>query len=366
MKRVRMVGPLAVLALSALLPSPVFGQTGDPNEDARRLTAAFISDHLGPRIQDNVPLVAPSSSLTYRFNPQLDVWERAEVTLGSIFLDRAETLGRGFLDVSVSYGYAHYAEVNGRSLFSELVKDDPAGTDTVFRFQLRDVELQLISFAGTYGLTEDIELSLVVPLERISIVSRFDTKPLVIESDELREDNVGVGDIAMGGKWVAVRSDYANIAAKISLKVPSGDADRALGLGDTILTPTLLASKTFWGSFEPHLQLGIETNLDELDESRCQYAAGVTYQPYQDAGGLLRAIGLTVDFVGRVDLDVPDNRNRGSFFGTSRQENVMDIAPGAKFALGKRGVVFASVQLPLNDDSLRADIVPVGGVELVF
>jgi hypothetical protein len=65
-------------------------------------------------------------------------------------------------------------------------------------------------------------------------------------------------------------------------------------------------------------------------------------------------------------LAPPQDRNSGSFFGTNRQENIVDFAPGMKLNLWGSALLFFAVQIPVNDDGLRADVVPVGGLEYIF
>jgi len=39
-------------------------------------------------------VVSASAGFTYRYNPQLEVFERTSDTLGPLFLERPDTLGR--------------------------------------------------------------------------------------------------------------------------------------------------------------------------------------------------------------------------------------------------------------------------------
>jgi hypothetical protein len=57
---------------------------------ANDTTDLFVSETIGPRIQDNIPLVSSSSAFTFRWDSELEVWQRSERTSGGIFLERAE------------------------------------------------------------------------------------------------------------------------------------------------------------------------------------------------------------------------------------------------------------------------------------
>jgi hypothetical protein len=334
---------------------------------ANDTTDLFISETIGPRIQDNIPLVSSSSAFTFRWDSELEVWQRSERTSGGIFLERAEPLGRGRIDFSISYAYVKYDEINGRDLSDELRTTDENGA--LYTFHVRDAEAQLANFTLTYGLNDRIDVSLVVPVERIYIVSSFTVAEAngdVSTSNTDRREHVGVGDIVMRGKWQALESKYANIATGLELKVPSGDPDKALGLGDTRLTPWLYASQIYAGRIEPHAQAGFEINLAYAQKSRFAWGAGLDVGLFSAPRSALQNVGLVAEAFGRTDLDAPDDDNPNSFFGQARQRNIMDMAVGFKLAFAHEVLIFFATQFPLNSDGLRAEFIPVGGLEAAF
>ena len=149
--------------------------------------------------------------------------------------------------------------------------------------------------------------------------------------------------------------------------MPSGDPDKGLGVGDTRLGVLTYRSHTFLDdTLEPYLNLGVEVNLAEARDSRLFYGAGVTYQLW--ASGYRRGanVGFTVDLIGKADLVPPEDRNTGSFFGTARQRNILDVAPGVKLELSDHVLFFGAVEVPLTSDDLRTDFTPIGGVEVIL
>src|SRR5262249_35639770 len=76
---------------------------------------ALAQASAGPNA-NNIPLISASAGFTYRYNPQLEVFERSAETLGPIFLERPETLGQGKFNVNVSWQYVEYKEFDGQSL----------------------------------------------------------------------------------------------------------------------------------------------------------------------------------------------------------------------------------------------------------
>lgn len=49
-----------------------------------------------------------------------------------------------------------------------------------------------------------------------------------------------------------------------------------------------------------------------------------------------------------------------------KRNDIADFSFGLRYALGTSGSVFFGVIVPLNDDGLRADFIPSGGIEYTF
>src|SRR5262245_9664203 len=75
---------------------------------------------LGPAPANTVALTYPvasaSSSVTYVYNPKLDVLERRTGVGGPIIGERAETIGRDVLNAGLSYSFVHLTSINGDDL----------------------------------------------------------------------------------------------------------------------------------------------------------------------------------------------------------------------------------------------------------
>src|SRR6185369_5828340 len=125
----RPIGGVLLLLLGA---SPVLaGSLRDALPQAARLTGieggtAFdaLSNAIADAAARNLPIVAASAGFTYTYNPELEVFERSSETLGPLFLERPDTLGRGKLNVNVSYQYVELNEIDGTDL-DKLEARDP-------------------------------------------------------------------------------------------------------------------------------------------------------------------------------------------------------------------------------------------------
>src|SRR5262245_62833731 len=122
--------PAAATTLSAQLPKAA-QLVGIQNPGS-----AF--DALGTALADTVartlPVLSASAGYTYRYDPSLEAFVRTSDTLGPLFLERPDTLGRGKINVNVSYQYVELNEVNGtpssdlQSPFDIVLAHTEAGT----------------------------------------------------------------------------------------------------------------------------------------------------------------------------------------------------------------------------------------------
>ena len=169
-----------------------------------------------------------------------------------------------------------------------------------------------------------------------------------------------------------------NLAAGATLRLPTGDARDFQGLGDYMLTPFVTLSQEY-GRMHLHASGGIELNWDASDRSRARYAAGVAFS-------LLDQLALNVDIIGssylttdRLSVRVPQFVNAPGTseatpntlpvmrtFSHKIRPDMVDLAVGFKANVYGAIVGYANVFLPLNDDGIRADVIPSAGLEVSF
>src|SRR5438876_5677372 len=88
-----------------------FDQSMHPFAD----TAVPVLQKLEVRGAD-FPVTSTSPGFSFRYNPELGMFEPATASLGPVFVDRADTLGRGRLDVGATYLFARLTELQGGDL----------------------------------------------------------------------------------------------------------------------------------------------------------------------------------------------------------------------------------------------------------
>ena len=150
-------------------------------ESAEELTT--LNDALRGQL-GNFPLPSPASGFTFRFDPTLGTLTRSTESFGPIFADRAETVGRGKFDLGFSYQHFTYDDLDGKDLengelqltfLHEQTGDSDARFfegDTITAQIYADITTDLFVFSGTYGLLDNLDVSVAIPIVRNSMTCK--------------------------------------------------------------------------------------------------------------------------------------------------------------------------------------------------
>jgi hypothetical protein len=351
----------------------------------RKLSAALAA------ARSQAPFPSAGGAFTFAWDDELETYLRSQQSLGPGVAERAQTLGRRAVAFSVAYTRLDFDSMEGDSLdhlrtrqpaltddfLAQLPEGDRArAEDNVLETTLNlDFGFDLVYLTAAYGITDSIDVSLALSVNRAHMRARAEaviTDPdgdegaffqvtqhgVVIGGDgpicstdfRCAEDGFddsafGTGDIYLRGKWHAYDFTFADLAVAGVLTLPTGNADDLLGFHDPTFTPWLIASKT-WGRVSPHVNLGYAIRSDD-DVSQAAWIAGAEVRAFD-------WLTLTGDFLGYHD-DERDGIN----------DDVLQSAIGGKVELFG-AVISASFQFPLNDDGLRADVIYTGQVEYTF
>ncbi|MGE3497533.1 MAG: hypothetical protein AB7N53_06525 [Candidatus Binatia bacterium] len=341
--------------------------------------------------RSQVPLPSSSGAFSFAWDPEVDTFVRFEQSLGSIFAERAQTLGRGRFNIGMSYQRVEFSTLEGDSLsnirstqraFTQAYLDNlPPDDQVIFGDDIVQTKLDmsfnfdLFYVSAAYGLTDNLDASLGLAVNRATMkgralamtvdpdgdgagafVANFTANqrgvitngtgavcgfPFRCAEDSFDESATGTGDIFVRLKWHADDFRYADLALAGVLTIPTGNADDFLGFHDPTFTPWLIASKNF-GRFSPHVNLGYAIRSDE-DVRQAQWIAGADFLG-------TRWLTLSADFLGYHD-DIDD---------------VIQSAIGFKLNPWGGLVLNAGFQFPVNRDGLRADVIYTGQIEYNF
>jgi hypothetical protein len=368
------------------LAAPPPGSPFPTHEPHFTIASAAAINRLNEQIAAEIgvfPFSAAVGGFTFAFEPGLGTFVPTTETLGPLFAERAPTLGRGRLNVQASFTSFKYDEFNGESLdhlqvVTQHQPDVIPPNDSLELFELDtirinmdlDIRVWILALAATYGLTDRLDVGLLVPIVHVSmdVKARAEVVPSPANRfpgvhtfvggpespfDRARGEATGIGDIMLRAKYHLLKSQTVDLAGAVLVKLATGDEDNFLGTGDTTIRPFLVVSRTFAALFgsrisvTPHLNLGYEVNLDHDDRSALEYVVGF------DVG--TRRFVVVGEFLGSHQLH-----------GDGIGDNILTASVGIKWNPWKRLLLAANVQFPLNNEGLRSHLIPTFGVEYSF
>src|SRR5204863_2307799 len=77
-----------------------------------------VGKALAVSVGKSLPVPSASSGITFTFDPATSAFERSTEVLGQLFLERANPIGKGRFNFSVTYQWVDIDEVDGRPLDS--------------------------------------------------------------------------------------------------------------------------------------------------------------------------------------------------------------------------------------------------------
>ena len=155
-------------------------------------TLGLLVQQLAPGAAD-FPAVSTVPGLSFRYNAELQAFERSSGSLGPVYVERPQTVGRGRFDVGFSYLFQDFDELEGDSLDGlsfRLGHADccggpgfvtPDGTiggtpETTFErdtadliFDKFDLESHVLSLYATYGITDRWDVNVLLPIISTSL-----------------------------------------------------------------------------------------------------------------------------------------------------------------------------------------------------
>ena len=368
--------------------SDVLEPTVDPVQEV--LAKPFV-DELQRTISRGADFTATATTpgFVYKYNPDLNAFERASTTLGPAFLERAETVGPGRADIGITLLYADFQDKDGDDLDgleeSFLVRTAGAfsGGATAI-YDSFDLETFGAYLSGTYGLTEQLDVNVLVPAfyTTLDVRKRTRAEGATTRSATADDDALGLGDVQLRGKLQTPEIGGIPTAVGLAVRFPTGEEEDFQGIGDYTVTPSFIVSKAV-ARLDYHGSLGFEFNADDMERSRFQYGAGVSWAATDWLTANLDFLGNSQlqdddisevvpvarssfsDVPGDITLKAQEGGKTEVLTSIDRQD-VLDLAVGLKFNPFGKGVFFASIIVPLNQDGVRPDFIPAGGFEISF
>lgn len=403
--------PASLVLLSADRNARSFGnpiQTSGPGGIARLFSRALSGNILTE--SSVIPLPSGSAGFEYAFNPSLNVFERTSIGLGAVFNERVNTLGKGVFAFGVSYIRQDFDTFNGSSLSKlRLTNKLFPGQQSLGPFldtgivdaQVNlDITTNSVALYGIYGLTDWIDMSLLLPITEISlraksklqqgsttllsdfaaflpdsrcgverarqgqcrisdfIILRGSRTPGVgtsfaflqqAQTDKIDKSRVGIGDLLIRAKARLLDSYWGSFGGLAEITLPTGNEKNFLGDGAFKMRGLILYSTSFFNNrMNFHLNGGGRVTSQISSKNALDYGSALDF-------AISSRFSLVAEMIGSWRAD-PQGLPR----------HFLDGAFGFKVNPFGGLILNASFRLPATDDGLRSDLIYLAGLEYDF
>jgi hypothetical protein len=356
----------------------------------------------------SLPLPAPASGFTYRFDPGLGVFTRSTSSFGPILAERAETIGARRVSMGFAYQRLAFDSIENIDLQSvpAVFTHDNAELrggreDVITTVNSIDSEVTRSAAFLTYGVTNDFDISIAVPYVTTDIVvtsdatiRRIGTTIPEIHFFRGADDGIGdrriytafghasgIGDMTIRMKQAIKKSPRNGFALGLDLRLPTGDERNLLGTGAPAVQPWGAWSATS-GTLAPHINLGYQWNgssilAGDIEAGVSEDLPDVVVYALGAVVAVHPRITLALDVLGRYIIDSPrvELTDFHALDGRSVYPNItfdtgdineLSSAVGLKINVAGRLLVNTNLLVRLNDGGLRDKISPLVGIEYAF
>jgi hypothetical protein len=354
-----------------------------------------FSDAIAAAVARSFIVPSGSAPLAFRFDYDAGAFERIGELSANLYLDSPRPLGKGKFSFALSYQHFDVERFGGQDLddlHDPVPFVDPATKVPVLSFQKVDIDLEVEQavVSVTYGLSDRIDLNLVVPVLS-NDASRTDTIHFVGDPTPTTgnaDDTVGgIGDIQLRAKLQLVADGPVDVACGLGLRLPSGNEDDYQGTGMVDVTPSLvLATKDLQlgGGVAVHgvVNASMVLATEQVDQSEGRWALGV-------GANFGKQLAAEFAFLGRHAVSDLASPNAFDFercvagcqagvratrtaslplFGFSGERpDYFDAVFGLRWSFWDgRLSAFASGLFPLSSEGLRTGPVPLVGLEALY
>jgi len=401
-----------------------FGPFGRGFDAAALEADTTITKALNSLIATNVssfPLTSTNAAITLDLATG-QVGQTTRESLGPLFTESAQTIGKNKLNLSFNYSYYNLSEFRGlatedfRFAFTYVdinlmngLGDVPIENDVVEIFPDLNINASTSVFYATYGLLRNFDVGVAVPLVNLNLSG---TAKAVINSVSFFQNGVafnsyngnpvnpsfdttftydesvtGVGDIALRLKYHFLKKPKTNLAALVDLRLPTGAEEDFLSTGKTnakfvwIMSQVLNERKMGGIGSEKvkelsmHLNLGYEYRSGEVDSDEIEFNLGLD-QKLSESTTLILSLFGEYDLKQEEGLDLlPGTRILRSNtvievdlsnVPESKRDNTLTFALGARYAPSPRVLILANLLVPFNNQGLRSSIAPTIGIALTL
>jgi hypothetical protein len=310
----------------------------------------------------------------------------ADKSLGAIFTERPETLGKRRIFVGFTYQNFSYDTIDGTNLkhIPIVLYYPPLQVYTTTNTRL-DVRVGQYAFVAAAGLTSRIDVSVAIPFEHVSLAASVNGNEYgpggasAVVSEHVPGSASGRSDVVIGGKGALLDRKSVQLAAGLDVRIPSGDELNFLGSGTFGVRPYVSFSRQH--RFSQHVNFGYQWNGDSiLNASAAGAKQTLPTDIFYMAGASVEAkrrLTVTGDVIGKhfynsprlaapTPVAIPNIGNALSVQPYVGGFTSTDLSVGFKYRTVSHLVVTGNVTMKLDDAGLRARAIPLGGLSYSF
>jgi len=308
-----------------------------------------LNQDLGVQLS-SFPLSSSAGGFTYTFDPALGVFTRNTGSFGPIYAERHNTLGKGRLNIGVSYSNYSFDEIDDlnlrdgdlRLVFAhEDTNGDGSNLNTFFEGDFVTAQLYLklqssvTAFVATIGATDRLDLGVAVPIVDIDLrlAANAQVRPVSTGDGDIhvfpngtdrtsfREEGSasGLGDILLRAKYSLTSDPSSGFALAADLRAPTGEYLDLLGSGEWQVKGSLIGSGR-WGSISPHVNAGYQFSTGEVSDE-LQHLVGFDW-------AITPKVTFASDLQGRYLLAALKLEAKNESFLSNTDPNDLDPQPG--------------------------------------
>jgi hypothetical protein len=345
-------------------------------------------------------------------------------TLGSILTDRGDTVGKYKFYASFSYQRFWFDSIDGVRMkhfptaIKKLQRDSQGGLDYIVtnnRFDLTDDQFTVL---GTLGLTDRIDVSVIIPFSKITFKTQAAGNEYFFNMDGSFNQTQplgttyypgsasGIGDVLINGKVNVISGEKSRVAFGGEVRFPTGDEFNYLGSGAYGFKPYIIYSRS--GRVTPHINFGYQWNSssaiypDPNGSGNLRLPDSLQYSAGADVG-ITKRWTAVADWIGQYVLDGP-RVLRGTQFVTGDGQStgmtptsaiptqcsaqwscqtiqsktdpsgrvlteayaMNNVSVGIKLNVFRGLLITGNALIAIDDNGLRAKVVPLVGVSYKF
>jgi hypothetical protein len=240
-----------------------------------------------------------------------------------------ESHGRG---VEESHGHAGHTSIEGYPFVH--------GIRTEIDFIERALEFDLVRTKGAdNGMVDEweFEAELVWAINNRTII--IVGAPLISLDPVVEPNTAGVGDMELGIQFLAFSGERDLLFFALNMSVPTGDPDRDLGAGHTVLEPTALWLHDFGGGTYFQSRFGWEVPISiENVGNDFRYDLGLYHTFVSTADWCaFRYLTPLIEVNGVTALN-----------GTDSSQTVLDLTPGVRWVVRELDEVGVGWSFPVT------------------